>query len=168
MSKLSDFAGTAFFITMIVVGGFFTMVWTSRPGDLFSKPALLSLIHSPDPKPSLSDLEHLGESMTALGHAKTIVNSEPTHTLKDEDFERISEYVRKAFWHAKFVDPQKLDEIYPTWGVHFEYEYREGLKLLLEGLSEEDDLKGYQGQMFLQRWDAWFNENLPKIRALNR
>lgn len=79
--------------------------------------------------------------------------------------EKIVTLKKKALEKASAVDIEKLNNQSNNFGNHYRDEFIRGLKLFIEGYENQDNDMFLEGQILLDQWSNWYNENLDEIRG---
>ena len=81
---------------------------------------------------------------------------------REEEVGRIS-YFKKAISETTYVDAQKLNDVYEGFGSHYRDEFVKGLTFIIEGFENNDTQKFIDGQLLLNQWGSWYEQNINEI-----
>ncbi|MEA2006256.1 MAG: hypothetical protein U9O50_08395 [Acidobacteriota bacterium] len=114
---------------------------------------------------SRSTIKHFNLSIEYYNQATRITNMGGSGELiNPEDMDKIIEFTKKALVEAKLVDIRELNHRYPDFGNHFRDEFIRSLRLFIEGIEKNDNLKMLLGQNLQEKWGAWYDQNIEGIR----
>lgn len=116
---------------------------------------------------SNGDIKHFSNSIDFANQATRISNADGAfEQVEEEDIKEMVGYYRQALEEARQVDIVKLNSDYAGFGDHYRNEFIKGTELFVEGFERSDPDKFLQGQVLLDRWGAWFSNNIDEIRKL--
>lgn len=112
-----------------------------------------------------SNVEYFSHSIEYHNQAARLINESGSDSVSAE-VQTAMDYNRRALEKAVLVNIDKLNEDYATFGDHYNNEFVAGLKMMISGYDEGNDADFLQGQVLVDRWGSWYEENFNKIRSL--
>lgn len=108
---------------------------------------------------------HIKNAMDYVNEA-TVVRTkrgDRYHALSKDELDRIHEFYAKALNEARQADIAAMNRYFPGFGDHFKTQFTKGLEMILKSRQTGEATKSIGGQMLMEQWDAWCNENLAAI-----
>ena len=97
--------------------------------------------------------------------AKVINQGKAFTFVPSENTQEIMKHYRTALAHAEKVDSDFLNKKFDGWGTHFEKELLAGLRLIVESQNKADS-SSLKGQLLLDSWGRWYDNNVLKLKKL--
>ena len=113
----------------------------------------LGIINNPD---SIKiNKKHLINSISAtiLAH----------QNLKNNDKNKVIECLNNALSEAEMVDIAGIEKQVSGFANHYNNEFIEGIKLLIEGQKNSSIKKSVEGGLLMDKWARWNKENRRKL-----
>jgi hypothetical protein len=131
----------------------------------YSTSSVYSLIWGSKAPSKIDGLQNFNTSIALVNKGNKLVNKQSAYsTVAPDRLEKITEYYSEALEYADKVDIKILEKRYEGWGMHFDQEYREGLRLTIQGFKESNIQKSVRGQTLMSQWGDWFNANINNIK----
>jgi len=106
--------------------------------------------------------EHFSKSIGYHNQASTVLNSGTSDSMQASKVEQMVVIYQKALAEGRQVDIQKLNEAHAGFGDHYRDSFIAGLNAFIEGYRTEDDQKFLHGQVLLDEWGTWYDQNIDQ------
>lgn len=110
-----------------------------------------------------TNIQNFTKSINYDNQATKLLNAS---SATDQDLYDAIQYQQQALEVARLVDTEKLNEAYATFGDHYKSEFIAGLEVMINGYNNRDNNTFLEGQVILDQWGSWYEENIDKIRSL--
>ena len=110
--------------------------------------------------------QHVISAIEFNNQAKFIINKDSRKypAMTSAETARLFECFSKALAEAKQADIDLMNNHYPGFGSHFQLEFIKGIELILEGHQTKKQAVSVSGQVLLNKWSAWYEQNSESIQ----
>lgn len=110
-----------------------------------------------------ANVEHFNKSLDFKNKATKVSNA-GGDTQKITEVEAMVRYNKQALQEALLVDIQQLNSAYSGFGDHYKNEFIKGIELFNDGFEKNDSKMFLEGQILLDHWSTWFDDNFEAIK----
>ncbi|MGD9486922.1 MAG: hypothetical protein AB7W47_02800 [Calditrichaceae bacterium] len=113
----------------------------------------------------ISHIEHFIKSIDYSNHGTRLLNQGESFVLIDDTImNKVISFKKDALKEAVQIDIEKLNEVLNGFGDHYKKEFISGLELFIDGYENNDAEKIIMGQVLLEKWGNWYDDNIDKIK----
>ena len=139
-------------------------MWKSLLGFGLAALGLVVLFLIYSPKPGEASADHFSRSMIFLNAATVAANEGEAGAMSAAASSAWIENIRKALEEARLADLPSMNKYYPEFGDRFRDDFVGGLERIVKADSAEDAAGSIQGQMMIESFGTWYNENRQKMK----
>lgn len=143
-------------IPLVIASFFLVSVYAFSPSSPMQSSSQTSTINK--------NIDHFITSIEYANEANRVSNEfDSSGKASGEKLNEIVEFRKKALEEAGLVDTEQLNNQVASFGSQYKNSFIQGLQLFIEGHTENNSDKFFEGQKLLFNWEIWFRDNYNRI-----
>lgn len=111
------------------------------------------------------NITHFSKSLDYDNQVARIINKTTGPAfMAPTDSQAMIDLYKRALQEARLVDIGKLNQVFAGFGTHYNGEFISGHVMIIQGDSLLDNNLSLKGELLLDKWGTWYNQNIEKIR----